>query len=152
MNFKDAIKTCLKKKYADFSGRASRSEFWFFYLFTLVCYAILLLLAFTVSFQFFWVFGIFIMGMIFPGLGVLVRRLHDVNKSGWFILLPMPFDIVGRLLERSIGDISLVFTIISLGISIYLLVLYCTDGDKKNNRFGKNIYKSKKKRKRANTY
>ena len=82
---------------------------------------------------------------------VLVRRLHDVNKSGWFFLLPMPFDIVGRLLERSVGDISLVFTIISLGISIYLLVLYCTDGDKKNNRFGKNIYKSKKKRKRADT-
>ena len=77
-------------------------------------------------------------GIILPGLGVLVRRLHDVNKSGWFILLPMPFDIVGRLLEKSIGDISLVFTIISLGISIYLLVLYCTDGDKKNNRFGKN--------------
>mgnify|MGYP006190855487 CR=1 FL=1 len=151
MNFKVAIKTCLKEKYANFSGRASRSEFWFFYLFILVGYAILLFLAFNVSFQFFWVFGIFVIGIILPGLGVLVRRLHDINKSGWFFLLPIPFDIVGRLLERSNGDISLVFTIISFGISIYLLILYCKDGDKKNNRFGKNIYKSKKKRKRASS-
>ena len=127
MNFKVAIKTCLKEKYANFSGRASRSEFWFFYLFILVGYAILLFLAFNVSFQFFWVFGIFIIGVILPGLGVLIRRLHDINKSGWFFLLPMPFDIVGRLSERSNEDISLVFTIISFGISIYLLVLYCKD-------------------------
>ena len=146
MNFKDAIKTCLKKKYATFSGRASRSEFWFFHLFNLICYAIFLFLAFSVTFQFFWVFGIYIIAVILPSLAVLVRRLHDVNKSGWFFLLPLPFDIVGRLSERSIGDISLIFTIIGLGISIYLLVLYCMDGDKKNNRFGKNIYKKTKKR------
>jgi uncharacterized membrane protein YhaH (DUF805 family) len=146
MNFQTAIETCIKKKYADFSGRASRSEFWFFYLFNLICYAILLFLAFKFGFQFLWVFGIFVIGMILPSLAVLVRRLHDVNKSGWFFLLPLPFDIVGRLSERSIGDISFIFTIISLGISIYLLVLYCMDGDKKNNRFGKNIYKKTKKR------
>ena len=146
MNFKDAIKTCLKKKYATFSGRASRSEFWFFHLFNLICYAIFLFLAFSVTFQFFWVLGIFVIAVILPSLAVLVRRLHDVNKSGWFFLLPLPFDIVGRLSERSIGDISLIFTIIGLGISIYLLVLYCMDGDKKNNRFGKNIYKKTKKR------
>ena len=83
--------------------------------------------------------------MILPSIAVLVRRLHDVNKSGWFFLLPMPFEIVARLSERSVG-ISIVFSIIGLGFSIYLLVLYCTDGDKKDNRFGKNIYKKKKKR------
>ena len=145
MNFTDAIKTCLKEKYANFSGRASRSEFWFFYLFNIICYAILLLLVFSVGFELFWVFAIFIFGMILPSIAVLVRRLHDVNKSGWFFLLPMPFEIVARLSERSVG-ISIVFSIIGLGFSIYLLVLYCTDGDKKDNRFGKNIYKKKKKR------
>ena len=146
MNFTDAIKTCLKEKYANFSGRASRSEFWFFYLFNLICYAILFLLVFSVGFEFFWVFAIFIFAMILPSIAVLVRRLHDVNKSGWFFLLPLPFDIVGRLSERSNEIVSLIFVIISLGIYIYLLVLYCTDGDKKNNRFGKNIYKKTKKR------
>ncbi len=145
MNFTDAIKTCLKEKYANFSGRASRSEFWFFYLFNIICYAILLLLVFSVGFELFWVFAIFIFGMILPSIAVLVRRLHDINKSGWFFLLPLPFEIVAMLSERSVG-ISSVFTIISLGFSIYLIVLYCTDGDKKDNRFGKNIYKKKKRR------
>ena len=147
MNFKNAVKTCLKEKYASFSGRASRSEFWFFYLFLITIYAICILLAATVSVQFLWVFGIFAIGMILPALGVTVRRLHDINKSGWFFLFPMPFDIVSRLLERSNETVSLIFLIISLGIYVYLLVLYCTDGDKKNNKFGKNIYVKTKKRK-----
>ena len=139
MNFSESIKTCLTKKYLSFSGRASRSEFWFFYLFVLIGYIICFTLIMAVSFKLFWLMGAFMIGIILPSLGVSVRRLHDVNKSGWFLLLPVPFNIVGRLFERSIGDISLVFTIISLGISIYLLVLYCTDGNKKNNKFGKPI-------------
>ena len=52
MDFKDSIKTCLKEKYASFSGRASRSEFWFFYLFGIVIYGICILLAVTISFKF----------------------------------------------------------------------------------------------------
>ena len=148
MNFKNTIKTCLKDKYANFSGRASRSEFWFFYLFNIIVYAILLLLIVNVSFKFLWVFGIFVLGIIIPALAVTFRRLHDINKSGWFLLLPMPFDIVARLLEKSNEIVSLVFTIISLGIYIYLLILYCKDGDKKNNKFGKNIYVKKKKKKK----
>ena len=139
MNFSESIKTCLTKKYFCFSGRASRSEFWFFYLFLLIGYIICFTLIMAVSFKLFWLMGAFMIGIILPSLGVSVRRLHDVNKSGWFLLLPVPFNIVGRLFERSIGDMSLVFTIIGLGISIYLLVLYCTDGNKKNNKFGKPI-------------
>ena len=139
MNFSESIKTCLTKKYFCFSGRASRSEFWFFYLFLLIGYIICFTLIMAVSFKLFWLMGAFMIGIILPSLGVSVRRLHDVNKSGWFLLLPVPFNIVGRLFERSIGDMSLVFTIIGLGISIYLLVLYCTDGNKKNNKFGKLI-------------
>ena len=139
MNFTESIKTCLTKKYLSFSGRASRSEFWFFYLFVLVGYIICFTLIMAVSFKLFWLMGAFMIGIISPSIGVSVRRLHDVNKSGWFLLLPVPFNIVGRLFERSTGDMSLVFTIIGLGISIYLLVLYCTDGNKKNNKFGKPI-------------
>ena len=149
VNFKDAIKTCLKNKYANFSGRASRSEFWFFYLFNITVYAILLLLIVTVSFKFLWVFGIFVLGIIIPALAVTFRRLHDINKSGWYFILPFPFELIERVLERSSGDIagfSIIFTFISLGLYIYLLILYITGGDKKDNRFGKNIYKKRKKR------
>ena len=145
MNFKNAIKTCLKDKYANFKGRASRSEFWFFYLFLVIGYAISISTIFISIKLFIGTMSIFVLEMIIPSLAVTVRRLHDINKSGWFILLPLPFDIMGRVLEESSAGLSLVFLVISLGLYIYLLVLYCTDGDKKNNRFGKNIYKGKRK-------
>jgi len=140
MNFKNAIKTCLKDKYANFKGRASRSEFWFFYLFLVIGYAITISTIFISIKLFIGILSIFILAMIIPSLAVTVRRLHDINKSGLFILLPLPFEIMERLLEKSSEGLSLLFLAISLGLYIYLLVLYCTDGDKKNNRFGKNIY------------
>ena len=145
MNFKNAIKTCLKDKYANFKGRASRSEFWFFYLFLVIGYAISISTMFISIKLFIGTILIFFLAMIIPSIAVTVRRLHDINKSGWFILLPLPFDIMERVLEKSSEGLSLVFLVISLGLYIYLLVLYFTDGDKKNNRFGKNIYKGKRK-------
>ena len=146
MNFKNSIKTCLKDKYANFSGRASRSEFWFFYLFLLIGYAISIFTMFISIKLFIGIISIFVLTMIIPSLAVTVRRLHDINKSGWFILLPLPFDIMERVLEESSPNLSLVFLVMSLGLYIYLLVLYCADGDKKDNRFGKNIYRKRKKR------
>ena len=119
------------------------------YKFNIIVYAILLLLIVNVSFKFLWVFGIFVLGIIIPALAVTFRRLHDINKSGWYFFLPFPFELIERVLERSSGDIagfSIIFSFISLGLYIYLLVLYCTHGDKKNNRFGKNIYKRKRNR------
>ena len=145
MNFKNTIKTCLKDKYANFKGRASRSEFWFFYLFLVIGYAISISTIFISIKLLIGTMSIFVLAMIIPSLAVTVRRLHDINKSGWFILLPLPFDIMERVLEKSSEGLSLVCLVISLGLYIYLLVLYCTDGDKKNNRFGKNIYKGKRK-------
>ena len=145
MNFKNAIKTCLKDKYFNFKGRASRSEFWFFYLFLVIGYAITISTMFISIKLFIGIISIFVLAMIIPSLAVTVRRLHDINKSGLFILLPLPFEIMERLLEKSSEGLSLLFLVISLGLYIYLLVLYCTDGDKKNNRFGKNIYKGKSK-------
>ena len=145
MNFKNAIKTCLKDKYANFKGRASRSEFWFFYLFLLIGYATTISTIFISIKLFIGIISIFVLAMIIPSLAVTVRRLHDINKSGWFILLPFPFEIMERVFEKSSESLPQVFLIISLGLYIYLFVLYCTDGDKKNNRFGKNIYKKKRK-------
>ena len=145
MNFKNAIKTCLKDKYFNFKGRASRSEFWFFYLFLLIGYAITISTVFISIKLFIGILSIFILAMIIPSIAVTVRRLHDINKSGLFILLPLPFEIMELVLEKSSESLSLVFLVISLGLYIYLLVLYCTDGDKKDNRFGKNIYKGKRK-------
>ena len=102
----------------------------------------------TVSINSFWLMGVFMLGIIIPGLAVTARRLHDINKSGWFQLLPYPAGILERIFATSSEGLEILFLIIGLGLYIYLFILYCTDGDKKNNRFGKNIYVKTKKRKK----
>ena len=147
MTFSKSIETCFFK-YANFNGRASRSEFWFFYLFILIGYIIFFTLIMTVSFKLLWLMGLFMLVMVIPAFAVTARRLHDTNKSGWFQLLPLPAGILETVFANSSESLEILFLIIGLGLYIYLFILYCTDGDKKNNRFGKNIYLKKKKKRK----
>lgn len=140
MNFQNSIKTCFKK-YATFSGRASRSEFWYFYLFTYAIFAILIISGINIASIFFWFLGGFFLVTFVPFIAVIARRLHDVNKSGWFQILPLPFQALSRVPN---DIIAILFSLITLGLYIYLLVLWCSKGDKKNNRFGKSINLRKK--------
>ena len=142
MNFSESIKTCLTKKYFCFSGRASRSEFWFFYLFVLVGYIICFTLIMAVSFKLFWLMGAFMLGIIIPGLAVTARRLHDINKSGWFQLLSVPAGILEAVFYAQKG-LEILFMIIGWVCALYLFVLYIQEGDRKSNRFGENPLKIK---------
>jgi uncharacterized membrane protein YhaH (DUF805 family) len=119
MDFQTSIKTCFQK-YAVFSGRASRSEFWYFSLF---CF-----LGGTIT----WVIDTMILGygaedwgaisvifqivIILPGIAVGARRLHDINKSGWWQLI----------------------TLTIIGI-ILLIVWFATIGSSKKNEYGSPI-------------
>lgn len=91
------------ENYANFSGKATRQEFWMFYLFhTIFCILAIVLdyklgLTFDskIKIQFFysniqgWIYLIYSIIITVPFLAVCVRRLHDVGKSGWFILIPI---------------------------------------------------------------
>ena len=79
MTFGESIKTCFSK-YADFSGRADRSEFWWFELFLVL----LIVGAGMVSEM---LANLVSLAVLLPSLAVGARRLHDVNKSGWWQLL-----------------------------------------------------------------
>ncbi len=79
MEFTQAITTCLKK-YVEFEGRAGRSEFWWFVLFSF-------LVQFVLSFFGDWVGRLANLALLLPSLAVGARRLHDIGKSGWFQLL-----------------------------------------------------------------
>jgi uncharacterized membrane protein YhaH (DUF805 family) len=79
MDFTQAIKTCLSK-YATFSGRASRPEFWWFVLFTILASAAASLIGERLE-------GLVSLALLLPSLAVGARRLHDIGKSGWFQLL-----------------------------------------------------------------
>ncbi|WP_410004211.1 DUF805 domain-containing protein [Bartonella sp. HY328] len=139
MEFKTAIYTCLRLKYADFNSRASRSEYWWFTLFNLISLAVMVIISailaslisssepdstryitFLPSVWFIWFLAI-----IIPSLAVSVRRLHDVNRSGWWILFYFTFQMLPL--------IGVVFTII-------YLILLCKPGHAAPNRFGNNPY------------
>ena len=114
MGFTEAIQTCFSK-YATFSGRARRSEYWYFVL----CYTILTgILSFLArnSTVLGYVSGVIEIALFIPMLAVSVRRLHDIGKSGWFYL---------------IGLIPLVGLII-------MIVWYVRDSDPGQNMYGPN--------------
>ena len=79
MTFGESISTCFTK-YAAFDGRASRSEFWWWFLFTFLASAATGIVSQSLS-------ALFSLGVMLPSLAVGARRLHDTNRSGWFLLL-----------------------------------------------------------------
>ena len=94
MSFVQSVETCLKK-YADFSGRASRSEYWWFFLFnflmsTVGSIADSILLG-TEPDSTGIITTLVALGLLLPSLAVGARRLHDINKSGWWQLLWLGF-------------------------------------------------------------
>ena len=89
LGFGDAIGTCLKK-YFVFDGRASKSEFWYFFLIYTVGSIILSEIAKSIMSPALLILsGLITFGTIIPFLAVGCRRLHDINKSGWWQLIPV---------------------------------------------------------------
>lgn len=79
-------------QYFGFSGRACRSEYWWFFLFEFIAFFVLPLIS--------WVLGLIFFAAVFvPALAVLVRRLHDTNRTGWWVLLSIiPFGSIVLLI------------------------------------------------------
>ena len=93
INFFQSIKICFQKFFI-FKGRASRSEYWWFYLFYIVTGTIPSFIPNELVMAFGW---IMIILLLIPSLAVIVRRLHDINKSGWFILVSL-IPLVGAII------------------------------------------------------
>jgi uncharacterized membrane protein YhaH (DUF805 family) len=79
MNFQDSIKICFTK-YAEFTGRASRPEYWWFFLFNVLVSVVLAIFSQGLS-------SLFSLATLIPRLAVGARRLHETNRSGWWQLL-----------------------------------------------------------------
>ena len=95
------------QNYANFNGRARRSEYWYFVLFNFIISIVLGFIAGAIGFEL--LVTLYSLAVLIPSIAVGVRRMHDVGKSGWFILIP-----------------------------IYNLVLACTDSLAGDNEYGPN--------------
>lgn len=109
------------KQYADFNGRARRTEYWMFTLFNVIfVFAAMILdkvLGIAIEGTSYGpIYGLYTLAVLIPGLAVVVRRLHDVGKSGWMILIAF-IPLIG---------------------GIWLLVLMMTDSHQGKNQYGEN--------------
>lgn len=111
MTFEQAVRSCYSN-YVTFSGRAARSECWFFVLFQcLIEFACGLLMPFGIGQV---LLSLFVIANFLPGISVTVRRLHDIDRSGWWCWIAL-IPLVGTIL---------------------LLIWLCTRGTSGANRFG----------------
>ncbi len=93
------------KNYATFEGRARRSEYWYFVLFSTLVSIVLTLLELAIGVTFIGL--VYSLAVMIPSIAVGVRRMHDVGKSGWYLLIP-----------------------------IYNIILACTAGTEGDNEYG----------------
>ena len=79
-------KTVVLERFAKFDGRAGRAEYWWFVLANLIVYILLAILMQVATIFVILLIG-FWLAIIVPSIAVAIRRLHDTNKSGWFLLI-----------------------------------------------------------------
>jgi uncharacterized membrane protein YhaH (DUF805 family) len=88
------------KQYADFEGRARRSEYWFFALFSTIISIAISYIGLTMNAP---VIGtIYSLAVLVPSIAVAIRRMHDVDKSGWYCLIPF-YNIILAFTEGTKG-------------------------------------------------
>ncbi|HKX92776.1 MAG TPA: DUF805 domain-containing protein [Sphingomicrobium sp.] len=174
------------KRYAEFSGRSSRAEFWWFFLFMMILYAVmyfffigsLMSAAMTQAdteapsvgvLGAVGIFGIFMilvwLALLVPSIAVGVRRLHDTNRSGWWlggyfllyaVYLAMLFGSIGSMMTSAAagtGDpsqaaggmfgLTMVLGLLMFVYAITLIVFYCLPGTTGPNRYGDDPYGTK---------
>jgi len=156
------------KNYAKFSGRAARAEFWWFFLFTMVIYfAVILAMGATVGGLasinpgsalssgaigiLGIVVGLFWLALFIPMLAVQIRRLHDINRTGWWlggfwllyvVYLVLIIGIGFRPAMPGVGSAAAaaIIALAFFAYSIVLLVFFCLPGTRGANRYGDDPY------------
>ena len=134
MDFGTSISVCFKK-YFDFEGRASKSEFWFFYLFTIIIlFAAGFLLGMFMptdpSYDNLVIWVIYL-PLIFPLIAVTARRIHDFGRSGWMQCIFIPGYIVAEFLGYNAAG-----WIIWLATIVLFIVYVNQKSDNRKNKFG----------------
>ena len=144
MDFQTAVRTCLIEKYANFQGRASRSEYWWFFLALFVGALIASFLGF-ISF-------IYTLAVFCPALAAGFRRLQDTGRPGWWIVIPAALNLVVSFLTPDLPDetaiaagelpnfgalaVSGILGLITLAVSLVFLWWLTRPSDPATNSYG----------------
>lgn len=156
------------RRYAEFSGRSRRMEYWMFQLFLFLVYIALMVLMMVVGggalmmggatdpnaamaaggavMIIMAIYGLFALVMIIPSLAVSVRRLHDTNRSGWWILAPILGYVimaVGGLMAAASPDnpglggvLAMIGLVAVIGLGLTVLVFMFLEGTRGPNNYG----------------
>ncbi|WP_266160814.1 DUF805 domain-containing protein [Dyella silvatica] len=112
MGFFDWYLKCVKQHYADFEGRARRQEYWMFTLVNIIISVVLVGIFSAIKLPF--VANLYSLAVLVPSIAVGVRRMHDIGKSGWWLLIAL-IPLIG---------------------AIWAIVLLATEGNKGSNQYG----------------
>lgn len=112
MNMQEAVRSVLNK-YADFTGRARRSEFWFFVLAYFIAAIVTSIIDSIIGVPLTYI--ILVLGLLVPSIAVTVRRLHDTDKSGWLVLIGL-IPVLGAI----------------------VLIVFCAMDSEPDNQYGPN--------------
>jgi uncharacterized membrane protein YhaH (DUF805 family) len=105
------------KKYAEFNGRARRMEYWYFFLFNFLIMVGLIMIGGAMGSSSGGIlYNLYSLAVLIPGIAVGIRRLHDTNRSGWFLLIGF-IPVIGWLI---------------------LIYFFAQDGDASENQYGPN--------------
>lgn len=155
------------KRYAEFSGRSRRMEYWMFQLFMFLVYMAMMVLMMVVGggailmasgdpgaalaaggavMVIFALYFLFALAMFIPSLAVSIRRLHDTNRSGWWILAPIAgyvLMLVGAMMVAASPDnpglggiVAMIGGIAALILALALLVFMFLEGTRGPNNYG----------------
>jgi uncharacterized membrane protein YhaH (DUF805 family) len=157
------------RRYADFSGRSRRMEFWMWQLWQVIVYVVVVVLAMALgggammmmgrggdaasmmaaggaAMIIFMLYILYSLAVFIPSIAVAVRRLHDTNRTGWWLLAPVaPYVvmIVAGMMAASSPDsaalagmIAIVALIALIVLALIVVVFYFLEGTKGPNRFG----------------
>lgn len=164
MGFIDAVKSAFRK-YVVFSGRAARSEYWWFFLFAMIGSIVAGILdlvlfgssvttetSYSATTAFTPLNTLFSLAILLPSLSISVRRFHDLDRTGWWLLawlVPMVLVFIVGGVASVMADsttatdglfVILAFIVgallVALGMYIWMIVWFATEGTVGENRFG----------------
>lgn len=136
----EAFRHTVTEHYLDFAGRCGRREFWHYVLAYVAGYIVLAIVQRIFGMHF--LTALYSLGLLLPGIGISVRRLHDTGRSGWWFLIAVPAGLKAILstmahTAASSSILSAIFLpIVALGALALLIYWYAQPGNPGSNQYG----------------